>query len=433
LRLLSCILILLSGLNHSIAQEIMSYEDAISVGLENSYGIKIAKNEKEIASNNISRGNAGMLPQLDAVASYEKSFGNAKMDHITGLELDNTNAYADNINAGILLKWTLFDGLQMFHTYDLLKKKNELSEEELKTVLENTVADITINYYKIVQQQLMLDVLNKQIEVSQFRLQLAQLKKDVGSGSDLELLQAQVDLNSDQSALHNQKTRLANSKTTLNELLCREINMDFIVKDTIIAGPKLDFSNLSQTLESQNRDIIIKNLTKESKELELKEMKAEHYPEINFLTGYSFNKSTTDASFVSYNRFYGPHIGFSASINIYDGSDIRRKIQNLKVDLLTADLQIKQTRNQMESYLVRLYNDYENDLQLIEFEKNNYKLASMNMEIATDSYKVGMISPLELREVQKNLLSASYRMLKAQYTAKVKEVELLLISGQLLK
>jgi len=279
----------------------------------------------------------------------------------------------------------------------------------------------------------MLDVLNKQIEVSQFRLQLAQLKKDVGSGSDLELLQAQVDLNSDQSALHNQKTRLANSKTTLNELLCREINMDFIVKDTIIAGPKLDFSNLSQTLESQNRDIIIKNLTKESKELELKEMKAEHYPEINFLTGYSFNKSTTDASFVSYNRFYGPHIGFSASINIYDGSDIRRKIQNLKVDLLTADLQIKQTRNQMESYLVRLYNDYENDLQLIEFEKNNYKLASMNMEIATDSYKVGMISPLELREVQKNLLSASYRMLKAQYTAKVKEVELLLISGQLLK
>ena len=55
------------------------------------------------------------------------------------------------------------------------------------------------------------------------------------------------------------------------------------------------------------------------------------------------------------------------------------------------------------------------------------------MDIAGDSYEVGMISPLQLREVQKNLLFAGYRMIPAQYRAKTKEVELLLITGQLVQ
>ncbi len=433
LRFISCMLFILTGLNQGNTQDFLSLEDAISVGLENSYGIKIAKNEKEIAANNAVRGNAGMLPQVAAVAAYDKSIGAARMDHITGLELDNKNAHIDNLNAGVFLKWTLFDGLHMFHAYDLLKKEDELSDIELKVVLENTIADITIRYAHIVQQQLMLDVLNKQVDISKFRLQLAQVKKEVGSGSDLELLQAQVDLNADESALYNQKTRLANSKISLNELLSRDVNIDFVVMDTIIAGHRLERAILKQHFDEQNRDIIIKQLSRQSKELELKGIKSEKYPEINFVTGYNFTKMSTDASFISYNRFYGPHFGLTASIKIFDGSDIRRRIQNSQADLVNADLQIKQTRTQMESTLVRVFNDYENYLQLIEFEKRSFELATMNMDIAKESYEVGMISPLQLREVQKNLLSAGYRMIRAQYSAKQKEVELLLISGQLVK
>lgn len=100
---------------------------------------------------------------------------------------------------------------------------------------------------------------------------------------------------------------------------------------------------------------------------------------------------------------------------------------------MNTDLQIQQTQNRLESFLVRLFNSYQNDFKLIDFERRNFDMAKRNMEIAIESFEVGMISPLQLREVQKNRISAGNRMIQAQYRAKVKEVELLLISGQLIK
>jgi outer membrane protein TolC len=418
---------------HLSGQELLTLENAIQIGLENSYGIKIAENEMKIASNNAAPGNAGMLPRIEAVGSYDKGVVSAKVEHITGLELEDDNAHSDRIYAGLKLKWTLFDGLHMFNAYDMLKKFEELGEMELKIVLENTIADITIQYVDIVQKQLMMDVLNEQVEISRFRLQLAQIMKDVGSGSELELLQAQVDLNADESALYNHKTRLANAKTTLNELLSRDVYLDFTVMDTLILGSILELSSLKQNFSNNNKDIKVKQLTREAVELDLKGIKGESYPKLDFFASYDFLENSTEASFIKYNRLFGPHFGLTASVKIFDGLDQRRKIQNTQISLLNADLQIKQTQNQMESYLVRLFNDYNNDLQLIEFEQRSFDLAKRNMDIAKDSYEIGMISPIELREVQKNLLSAGYRMIQAQYRTKVKEVELLLISGQLVK
>ena len=100
---------------------------------------------------------------------------------------------------------------------------------------------------------------------------------------------------------------------------------------------------------------------------------------------------------------------------------------------MNTDLQIQQTQNRLESFLVRLFNSYQNDFKLIDFERRNFDMAKRNMEIAIESFEVGMISPLQLREVQKNRISAGNRMIQDQYRAKVKEVELLLISGQLIK
>jgi outer membrane protein TolC len=62
----------------------------------------------------------------------------------------------------------------------------------------------------------------------------------------------------------------------------------------------------------------------------------------------------------------------------------------------------------------------------------NLQLARKNMDIALESYRVGSISPVEMREVQRNLLSAHARLILALFRTKVKETELLLLSGKLI-
>jgi outer membrane protein len=412
----------------------LSLEEAVATGLERNYGVLIAKNLAAIAHNDVSPGHAGMLPHIDVNGAYNKSITQAKVDVTSSAtELDISDAGTDIVTAGVTLEWTLFDGLNMFITRDKLKKLDEMGAMAFKKAMEQTVADIIVNYMDIARQQMKVEVLKQQVSLSQFRLEIATTKKNVGMGSDVEYLQAQVDLHGDESALFDENTTLANVKAGLNELLSRDITTEYTVTDTITLLPVMDFLTLQQNTLADNKDLLLSGMNKDVVTLEKKSLSAQRYPYITFNAGYNYLRNETEASFIKYNRQLGPQFGISAGINLFDGFNLQRQIQNARIDLLNADLQMKQTQNQLESELVKRYNDYRNQLQQIDFEKKNIDLAQKNMDVAKESYSVGAISPVQLRQVQENLVTASYRLIDALYGTKVKETELLLISGQLVK
>jgi len=414
-------------------QEVMSIDDAIRIGLENNYGILLARNELQIATNNVTWGNAGILPSINIHATYDKAITAADVKVISGTELQENKAQTDLTIAGVNLKWTLFDGLNMFVRFDKLKKMQDMGEMEFRKAVENTMANIIITYFDIVQQQMVKRVLEEQVAISKERVNIADTRKSVGTGSELDLLQAQVDLNGDASSLFSQSASLTNARTDLNELLSRDASIAFRVIDTVVLAPQLLLDTLRQYTLQHNKDLLLLSMQKDAALLDMKAFKAERLPVINFNSGYGFLRNETQASFIQYNNQLGPHFGISAEFNLFDGFNQHRKVQNAQITLMNSELRVRQTWNQLEAYLIRLYNDYQNDLQLIGFENENLKLAIKNMDIAKESYSIGAISPIQLREVQKNLISANNRLIYALYRAKVKETELLLISGQLLK
>ena len=109
-----------------------------------------------------------------------------------------------------------------------------------------------------------------------------------------------------------------------------------------------------------------------------------------------------------------------------------RKRENAQINIINNELRIKQLANHLDSYLARIYKEYQDGLKLIELEEDNLELAKKNMDIATESFSNGSISSLQFREVQKNLLDAKMMLVHVKYTIKVKETELLLISGLVL-
>jgi outer membrane protein TolC len=113
--------------------------------------------------------------------------------------------------------------------------------------------------------------------------------------------------------------------------------------------------------------------------------------------------------------------------------NLQRQYRNAKITYESSDLEIKQMENRLDAYLLRIYNDYVNQVELIGFERENMILAQKNMDIAKESFQVGAISSLQLREIQKNLLDAGTRLVTAEFKAKLTETELLLLSGRLVK
>ena len=415
------------------AQDVLTLESAIEIGLANNYGINIAKNSLKIADNNATPGNAGMLPKIDVNAGYAHQFSSAKQSTTTGNSLDNPNANSDLFTAGINLNWTLFDGLKMFISYDKLKKLEEIGDLNVKISVENTLAGIMAAYYDIIRLAKVTQIIEEQVGISQFRLELAKLKYETGSGSELEFLKARVELNSDIANLSNQKTVFINSLATLNELMARDVTSKFNVKDTIFLHYQLNYDSLRAGMREANRNLLLYNRNMEVSSLNLKSARAVQWPSVGLTTGVNYLNNQSEANFINYNRNFGAVIGVSAYMNIFNGLNMQRDVRNARISYATSELEMKQLENKLDAQLLKIYNQYLNQMELVLFEKENVQLARKNMEIAKESFEVGSISSLQLREIQKNLLDANTRLVEAEFRTKLTETALLLISGKLLR
>jgi outer membrane protein TolC len=350
---------------------------------------------------------------------------------VSGQMLDDVHASSDLITGGLNLNWTLFDGCDMFIRYDKLKTLEEIGSLNLKIAVENTVAGITIAYCNIIRQAAEVQILKEQVGISTLRLELAQTRYETGSGSEMEWLKARVERNADIAALAERETRYLNAWTYLNQILSRDISTPYEVRDSIVLTDTLTLDTIRQRMISFNHELLLAGKEAETAALDIRSARAQQFPEIDFLAGVNYLRNESEASMVRYNRLFGPTVGITARINVFDGLNLNRIRQDAQITLLNKEFEEQRLRLRLEAWMIRLFNEYINQLQLVGFESENLELARRNMDIALESYAVGSISSLQLREIQKDLLDARVRLLTAQYETKTRETELLLLTGTL--
>ena len=417
------------------AQEILGLKEAVAIGLENNFDIKIAEKDQLINKNNNTMGNAGFLPTVDLTA--DKTFQVQDVDlEIQGPEeifpVSDRGAKSDRFNTGASLDWTVFDGFGMFMTRDRLTELESQGLLEKKVTVENTIAAIYNAYYQTVLEQDRLAVLKETVEISSARLSFAQSRYEVGKGSKLDYLAAQVDYNTDRSNVLRQEELLNNVKIDLNVLLGRESNTDFGVSGQIDINPDLQLDPLLQRVSSLNPSLLSAISEQNVAFLEYKELRAERYPRINLGLSYDRSTSNNDAGQLRSAATNGITYGVSASWNIFDGFNRKREIQNAKVRREITQLEKDALELSLQGSVNKAYVNYTNNIQLVNLEKSNVEIALENEQIALDRYELGAGTSLELREAQRNAVDGQNRLLDAQLAAKLAEIELLRLSGSIL-
>lgn len=414
------------------AQEVLTLESAVKIALENNYEIKIATNNLTIQKTNVAIGNAGMLPTVTANVVDNNSIQNSSQTRQDGTETELDNAKNNSLTYGVGLDWTIFDGMRMFARMDQLKELQKLGEAQLKLTLITRISDVNAAYYDLVQQQQQLAALDTTIVISNQRLTLAQNRFTIGKASKLEVLNAQVDLNTDQVALLRQKELYANSKILLNQLMARDVSTDFKVIDQLEVDSLLLLPELKALAEKQNPQLETQIINKRVAELELKQIKAARYPTLRVNTAYNFSESQSSLGFVAQSQSRGFNYGFSASLNLFDGFAQNRNEKIAKIQIENSKLNIDQQNLALNSQLATSYQTYLTNLELIALEENNELIAKQNLNITLDKFRIGTITTLEFRTAQLNYVNAKVRYSNAQFQGKLSEIALRELAGNLI-
>lgn len=415
------------------AQQILTLNEALKLALANNYSIQLAKNEAEIAQNSNYAGAAGMLPTVAATASQDNVVNNTQQKFLNGTENNKDGAKSNQLNAGVELGWTIFDGLKMFATKNKLNQLQAIGELRMRAQIEQNFSRIIRAYFDIVQNKKQLNALQQSVTISTDRLKLANDKLAVGKVSKTEFLKAQVDLNTDKSALMKQQNLVQNAKANLNQLLARDLTTDFEVDDKIEINKDLKLADLQSKAQTQNTNLMITKKNYQVSAFTINEIKAERLPTVQLRTGYNYNRQTSEAGFLQSSQNIGYHYGAALNLNVFNGFSVDKRLQNARLSLKSTDFVLKDSLTKLDLAIQQNYNSYAMALQLVQFETENVTVAKSNFDLANEQYKVGVITALELRDAQQNLVLSQTRLSASQYDAKVAETELLRLTAEILK
>ncbi len=403
----------------------LSLKDAVDIALKNNYDIRLTKNTTAIAANNVTRGNAGQLPQIAAGLTSTNSLQNTTQTKSDGSVAQINGANNTSLTYGVNLNWTIFNGFAMFANMDQLKQLSELSKISQRDTIETTLANVISTYYLLVNQVEQLKALQGAIEISRTQLRYTQDKLDVGRAAGLDVLNAKVNLNTDTSNYLVQLQTYKSIKIRLNQLLARDLSTDFTVADTtIIVDDKLKLADIINQAQSANPNILASQITQRLAEINLRQVKAMRYPQVGVNTGYNITNSATPAGFARSQNTNGLAYGLTASINIFNGNNQNRQETNAKLLIENATISAGKTKQNIEAQIDNFYINYLSGLDLMRIDISNVAIAKQNLDISLEKYKLGNITPLEIREAQRNYLSAQSMYYQAQYQAKTAEITL---------
>lgn len=415
------------------AQNILTKEAAVQKALEHNYGIRIAKNNVAVAENNASVFNTNHLPTLSSSAGATYRNDNQDIVRQDGSETSITGAETKSYNASVTLNYTIFDGLGRKYNYKQLKQTKQLTELQARETIENTYLEIFNLYFQVAQLSENTQNLKQALDISKTRLERAQYQYDYGQNTKLEVLNAEVDVNNDSINLLNARQQFTNAKRNLNVVLGVDQGIDYDVETQVNFLELLNLDELLEksksnnvTLQQNDKNILISKYN-------IKANRANYLPTIGLSSSYGWNNSINPStSFLAESTTSGLNAGLNFSWNIFDGGRTKTQVANAKIALENQEILRAQQLDVIANSLTNAWEDYNNKLFIYRAQQKNLETATNNFDRSNEKYKLGQVSSIEFRQSQINLLNAQTAVNVAKYDAKLKELELLQLSGDIL-
>ena len=407
------------------AQKLITVDNAVGIALKNNYDILVSRNDADIDKMNNTAGNAGMLPAVAVNGSDNYSVNNSFIKQFSGSEISSSNASTNAINTSVQLNWTVYDGGKMFVTKNKLNEIEALGGLQYRNQVEQTVYDVVVAYFNVVKQQQQLVSINKVILYNQERVTILQTSFNAGSSAKNNLLQAKIDLNVSKENSITQQSIIISSKRNLNQILSLNIDSTaYGVIDSIPLTYKPDKADLINKIYTNNTNILTFQKEIDIARLSVDEFKANRLPKVNFNTSYNFQYTSNSSGTTLLSRYYGPQVGGSISIPIFQGGNLNRLISTSKIQLESAQYNLENSKIQVNTLLQNALTDFENQEHLLAIEKENTDLVKENLEISMQRLRYGQTTALEVRQAQQSYEDSFTRLINFKYNLKVAETRL---------
>lgn len=400
------ILALLLCLSVNSFAQVLPLKEAIAIMLQNNFDVLIVQVEQKKTAESATRGNAGFWPTLELNAGYNTSTTSIDQRFSNGIAINTNGVNTSNLNGNIAMNWVLYDGGRIQLEYKRLKQLDIIAQQQLKETIQNQVASLIRNYNQIVFLKEQIKSITTALELANVKLEIAEKRLKIGSGAMQEVLQSKVDANGLKTMMLQQTLDLKTAKTTLNNLLGRNGEIEF---DVIRSSEMPNIPTLDELLDSHQKKNPLLAQLEEAKKLNsllVKQAKSDWYPQLNAFALYNFTRNNSNAGFSLFNQSIGPNAGLQLNWNLFSGRQVQTRVKNAQFDTDLASYRYLSAWLTQSSAITRIYQAYSAQKEILELSRESMKFAEENLQLATQRFSIGVTDIVVVKEAQRSYSDA---------------------------
>jgi len=428
------LLLLLSNILYS--QDSLSLMGAIKIGLWKNYDIQISEKKQKINKINNNWANAGALPVISLSLKNEEALSDQSNNPASFIQQE---LRSNSINGSANISWTLFNGFAIRANKSKLKNLEEISNNNAKLTIENTIQGIILQYYNCVLQKERLELLQKVVRLANNRLEYQQTKYDIGVSSKIDLLQIENTMLTDSSNLIIQELNYNNAIKNLNLTLGKEIETTWNFTDKIDTEIQLfSYEDLKSSTLADNKNIKNQYYNIQLAKQDIRLSKAVFYPIISINSGAAYNQSTYDIGELSNSmdntgESLNYFANFSVNFRLFDGGKLYNTLRKVKVQKEIDELQFEKVKLEVLQKLSLTHNKYNSRISAFSLNQKAFKIAETNYDLATDKQHRGVINSFMLRDIEIAFITSGINAQQAAYNLMESKIALLKITGGIIQ
>ena len=402
---------------------VLTLREALQTALKNSLDLQIGQNAVEVQRLQNTLGFAGGLPTLALAATNNVVINNTRQEFNTGLSRNATGARNTQYTVGLAGSYLLYNGGYVVANRKRLDELQKISELQLNSTVQNVLADVSLKYYAVVQQQRYIRTLQASAEVSRQKLRLIEARQAVGLANNADKFQAQLDLNAQLETQQQQALAARQAAADLLRALTLTLDVPIAVEDTIPVDRNLRWADIEASL-ARNPALLAADRQVRVNELLVRVARANRYPALGLNAGSNFARNQNAVGTTLFNQSYGPYAGFGLTLPIYSGGVNKRLVDVARVNTKTAELQRLALQQDYQLNARKAWEAYQQQLASVAIAEQSYSTARQLLNLVQLRLDAGLTTLVDVKLAQQSFEDAGYRLTNYRYAAKSAEITL---------
>lgn len=417
------------------AQEILTLENCLRLGIENNLSLEGKRKEIQKSKYGVSENRAKLLPQINGFAGFNDNFDppvSVTDGSSYGVPYNVTQTLQYAANAGLDLQMPLYNQT-VYTAISVARIVDEMNRLSYEKAREDLIMQISKMYY-------LGQVTAEQIALIKANITRLEELKNISEAFYDNGMAMEVDLKRVNINLENLKVQYDNAQA----MMTQQLNMlkyviDYPAEKEIALVPVNTNNITTATLTGMSENLYELQLLQSQVQLaeRQKKMVTNGYIPSLSLTGSWRYSAYTDKAYHWFHsgpsnywyRSYG--VGLTLRVPIFDGLDKRFKKQKALVDIQMTKLRQEDTRKNLQIQYLNATNDLMNNQRNFKKQKDNYLLAEDVYAVTTDRYREGIASMTEVLQDEMRMSEAQNNYISAHYNYRVANLLLLKLTGQI--